>query len=85
MDETGNKENQAAFKEKFKLNPMNKNLNVKQMIKLALHKKHCRELIRKMYEKQGIFKEDSRPETEKKDIETSLSYDPKTLEQVINA
>ncbi len=84
MEEPGSKENQAVFKEKFKLNPMNKNLNVKQMIKLALHKKQCRELIRKMYDKQGVVKEEVRPETDKKEVDTSLSYDAKTLEQVIH-
>lgn len=79
MEDPSTKDTQSYFKEKFKLNPLNKKLSIKQMIKVALNKKQSRDLIRKMYEKNGVPKEDKTTEAEKKD---PLIYDVKTLEQV---
>ena len=85
MSEPKKKENQSSFKEKFKLNPFSKELAIKHLIKAAMHKKNSRELMIRVYEKNGVLKE--MQEQQAKNLKTYDSvptqYNEKSLEQVL--
>lgn len=82
MEEEPKQDTHSIFKEKFKQNPLDPELSIQQLLKTTLHKKHSRDLLRKLEEKNDIVGKVNRVSPEKRETDSSAVVDIKTIEQV---